>query len=469
MAMPKGWGNPSETVQQSKEAKDSDMPSPTELSRPMISRNNLVNYNYPIKKIEIIETSSREQLHPKNVRFLQVRTIESDYSLVLNDGYNEDGLSFPFQNLIGIRTIDRRNGKQAIELSFKGSGIIGDSDKQYTATIVVEEKHLEDLFTLIKKQKDLQRATAFWSREPLLLNLHDQSKIINVYPLIPFLADGEDMIWQRLHFRITSAKTNKVNCIDAVTNYRIFRYDYDEHKGMAILFSSLQNISVPAQQRTSNSLQMGNYFISSFNLTGIKGVRTNNVVGDILFEGKENSTIKFEQITDPETLVLVVNKLKQLYDQTGLNSVGNELRSETKCTRCGSVNSSSDSKFCGNCGFSLSNHSEVKPIYVDNPSLEPTALQNPEQVKTERLQNLIMRIDQYKPAWDKNGVIQYKTEYIAILQRSWGRQVEFIIAFDDLTKEGYRLMAIDEGKSDGDSSGGFTGGVNAYFYFQKIK
>jgi len=25
-----------------------------------------------------------------------------------------------------------------------------------------------------------------------------------------------------------------------------------------------------------------------------------------------------------------------------------------------------------------------------------------------------------------------------------------------LTKEGYRLMAIDEGKSGGDSSGGFT-------------
>ena len=48
-------------------------------------------------------------------------------------------------------------------------------------------------------------------------------------------------------------------------------------------------------------------------------------------------------------------------------------------------------------------------------------------------------------------------------------QVEFIIAFDDLTEEGYRLMAIDEGKSGGDSSGGFTGGVNAYFYFQNMK
>ncbi|HXV66839.1 MAG TPA: hypothetical protein VD731_06425 [Nitrosopumilaceae archaeon] len=77
--------------------------------------------------------------------------------------------------------------------------------------------------------------------------------------------------------------------------------------------------------------------------------------------------------------------------------------------------------------------------------------------------------NQYKPFWNKNGIIQYKTDRIAILQRAWGRQVEFIIAFDDLTREGYRLMAIDEGKQGGQSSGGFTGGVNAYFYFQKMK
>jgi len=32
-----------------------------------------------------------------------------------------------------------------------------------------------------------------------------------------------------------------------------------------------------------------------------------------------------------------------------------------------------------------------------------------------------------------------------------GSQVEFIVAYDDLTKEGYRFMAIDEGKEGGAS------------------
>ncbi len=73
------------------------------------------------------------------------------------------------------------------------------------------------------------------------------------------------------------------------------------------------------------------------------------------------------------------------------------------------------------------------------------------------------RIDDYKKDWNKRGIIQFKNERMAILQRVWGSQVEFIAAFDDLTKEGYRLMAHD------DNMGAGTGGINSYFYFQKTK
>jgi len=101
--------------------------------------------------------------------------------------------------------------------------------------------------------------------------------------------------------------------------------------------------------------------------------------------------------------------------------------------------------------------------------VEKYAKDDVEQDKKERFEDLKSRVDQYKPMWDKNGVIQYKDEFVAILQRAWGVQVEFIIAYSDLTKDGYQLMAIDEGKSGGQSSGGFTGGVNSYYYFQKIQ
>jgi hypothetical protein len=54
--------------------------------------------------------------------------------------------------------------------------------------------------------------------------------------------------------------------------------------------------------------------------------------------------------------------------------------------------------------------------------------------------------------------ISEKNECIAILQRRLGAQVEFIIAFEDLTRQGYRLMAIDESGESGE-----------YFYFQKME
>ena len=48
----------------------------------------------------------------------------------------------------------------------------------------------------------------------------------------------------------------------------------------------------------------------------------------------------------------------------------------------------------------------------------------------------------------------------------WGQQVQFIVAFDQVTREGFRLMAIDEGKEA--SAGGFSGGTSSYYYFQKM-
>jgi len=83
-----------------------------------------------------------------------------------------------------------------------------------------------------------------------------------------------------------------------------------------------------------------------------------------------------------------------------------------------------------------------------------------------RATQLLEKAAEYKKSWDKEGIIQFKNERIAVLQRIWGRQVEFIAAYDELTKEGYQLMAVDERRRP--SSEGISLGTNSYFYFQKI-
>jgi len=108
------------------------------------------------------------------------------------------------------------------------------------------------------------------------------------------------------------------------------------------------------------------------------------------------------------------------------------------------------------------NQEKVKQMIQEGKKLQEEINES----KKEEIQDLINRAQIYKKDWNKDGVIQFKNERIAILKRAWGAQVEFIVAFDDITKEGYRLMAIDEGKEA--SSVGFTGGINSYYYFQKI-
>ena len=78
-----------------------------------------------------------------------------------------------------------------------------------------------------------------------------------------------------------------------------------------------------------------------------------------------------------------------------------------------------------------------------------------------------LRHDEFKRQWRKGYTVQFKNDKIAILMRSQGSQVQFIVAFDQVTREGFRLMAIDEGKSV-DGGAGFSGGISSYYYFQKM-
>ena len=67
--------------------------------------------------------------------------------------------------------------------------------------------------------------------------------------------------------------------------------------------------------------------------------------------------------------------------------------------------------------------------------------------------------DLYKSEWDKKNVVQFKNERIAILENKHGSQVQFIVAFDQVTKEGYSLMGVSTPEDAGVS----------HFYFQKMK
>ena len=107
------------------------------------------------------------------------------------------------------------------------------------------------------------------------------------------------------------------------------------------------------------------------------------------------------------------------------------------------------------------------PVTETKPVTETVSAKLSQITSVNQLTNITdVRHDEFKRNWQKGRVVQFKNDKIAILMRAHASQVQFIVAFDQVTREGFRLMAIDEGKEA--SAGGFTGGVSSYYYFQKM-
>ena len=78
--------------------------------------------------------------------------------------------------------------------------------------------------------------------------------------------------------------------------------------------------------------------------------------------------------------------------------------------------------------------------------------------------------DRFKATFDEKGTIVYKNERIAILKASTEKFELFLVAFDQVTKEGYRLMGSGIGLDSVSQWTGLAGGSNTtYLYFQRMK
>lgn len=349
----------------------SHMPQVSNLSRPIVALANVRNYFYHIKEIKIVEAEGGKKLHPKNINYLIIYPIESKYWILFNDRLDRDGLPLPLQDLKEVNKVTTtksiipipikqisfvpKKEEQFIELSFIGNKFFTSTNKPYIATIKVDDYYIDEIIKLLRTLRQLQYDSRYWQHHTMKLN----ESTFNIYHNAPYLGDGEEMVWQRLTFEIFN-KERKITNIDAVTNCRVFQYDYRSHQGTGMLFPLLKNQTVSNQHPTTSTDPIGNYFITSLNLTGIKEPASPKISGDISFQGLDKSTITFTAITDPDTLSTAIRRLKEKHANTVIDgNVDGELTSDikteeiVKCSKCQS-NNTSDSKFCNKCGSPLS-------------------------------------------------------------------------------------------------------------------
>lgn len=374
-------------------ANNMKMPPISLLARPMVDTLKLGTPTYDMRIIDISEVITGNKVplisieNDKQLNCVQLQPIESTYSLIFAIKNSKE--LFPFirlNDLINLR-ISRIEGKfYKIQSVLLDLNAIGRDKKQYIMKIELNEKDLMDLVKLIQTQKELGSNEKYWTGYSLSIpNFDGKVKTRNIYPLTPFLAEDEEIIWQNSRTD-KSIRPEPIISIDMLTNYRVLHYNYYEHSGKAILLPSLEDVEVTDEKYIPITAKTGGYARPKSDKLDLilRNTSIGNTTGDITFIYEGKPYITFTQISDPSRLANVAKALKENLSQIKIgepieleneNSVPEQQEFKTRqqeltlkheeqreqigknirtiCIKCGNKNTD-NANFCSRCGNRLS-------------------------------------------------------------------------------------------------------------------
>jgi hypothetical protein len=313
---------------------------------------------------------------------MEVRPIEMDASILFYNSKNKEGPLLPISSINDIKLVSQFSGlfhkreKTMVEISFNNR------DKENkTIGINLDDKKIDEFLQQIKLiQNKLHNDDEFWTS--YLLNVKTETGTISsieIHPAIPFLSQGEEIVWNNIITKNVLDNIKKITLLDLVTNYRIFKYNYMDHSGNFILIDEIKDIMVNNQRPKFNSLANGTYVKSDNSIHNNKETKTNNsIIGDIIISSDGKSSIIFENIDDPNRLTATIKSIKKQRNfdiknniqSTQLNEIYSIINKYKKFTDkelstlklksdnsiiCGNCikENSIDSKFCIKCGEKL--------------------------------------------------------------------------------------------------------------------
>ena len=150
---------------------------------------------------------------------------------------------------------------------------------------------------------------------------------------------------------------------EALTNFRVFQYNFRTHLANYALISRIDDVIVTNQRRISESQSSGIYYGTRFGSmrTGTGNTRTTSssiTIGDVIFMVDGRPFITFTQIKDPHGLARIAKsvmkqtlKVEKLLNKTIKNNE-KKIKKDLVCQTCKKSNPA-NSNFCNYCGNSL--------------------------------------------------------------------------------------------------------------------
>jgi len=178
-----------------------------------------------------------------NLRKVELHPLEWDAKIVLSDGKGKEGIGIPITNIIGSDLVAEIKGifkkeERLVETIYKGSN--GDNHEK-TLRIKLDDKHADDFLKSMEVLKQNSSNIEYWTYRSLSFQTGTGDRTsVDIYPLAPFLAKGEEIVWHNAG----------IAWLQAMTNYRVYYSDYLRHPDAFVLIPGLQDVVVMNQKRT---------------------------------------------------------------------------------------------------------------------------------------------------------------------------------------------------------------------------
>ena len=227
--------------------------------------------------------------------------------------------------------------------------------------INVNDKHITKILEIINHNRNFNYDEYLKTLE-IPFESDGVVQYTTVYPKTPFIAIGEKILWSNLQTKGTLNR--QIVWFEALTNFRLFQYNYNSHLSSYAFLSEIDDIIVTNQKRVSESQSGGTYYgnrIGSMR-TGYGNTRTRSssvTYGDVVFIVDGKPFITLYQMRDPHGISRMAKGAKKqaiLVEKMLKKSTKDGTRKSTDssltCQNCGKLNIEG-ANFCSNCGSGL--------------------------------------------------------------------------------------------------------------------
>ena len=187
-----------------------------------------------------------------------------------------------------------------IEITFVDNDPAGIVKDKHSVMIDVEEKDAHLIIDLLKMFKDIEEKSGFWTKSQVIYRDPNGRQITNeIFLEAPFFAENERIKW---FWRIVERedKRSTIAYLRALTNFRVFEYNYKFHTGRARALNNIEDVLVTLRDDNKdipmNETQFGIFTdINNTIEVDIKNTTKMKTIGDIAFIANDEPFATFRR------------------------------------------------------------------------------------------------------------------------------------------------------------------------------